>query len=244
MKTHKKVWIVLAGSVLSMVLIACSCGSLTSLLTPTGTPFPTVDVPVIVPTVQVCGYGELPYFDDFSDQSTGWDVFDNDGAASGYGSSYYYVVSRTTDYSTYGASNRLFADTIIDVDATPVSGPDAAYFSYSVDCRLQEGGDGYVFEATGDGYYAVGYYTGGGQDYTSLLSEEWTPSDAIIQGYQTNHITVVCDGSHLSMSINGVTVFDGTDTTFSDGDIGLGAGTYDPNMPVEVHFETLIVMAP
>lgn len=191
-------------------------------------------------------YFSLPYFDDFSDPDTGWDVFTTDEDEGGYGDGYYFVISKTNQFSSYGAAGRFFGDTIIDVDATPVSGPDASNFSVNIGCRVQANSDGYLFEISGDGYFAVGYYTGGGNDYTSLLSgDEWLTSKAIQQGLATNHITVICNGSQLKLEVNGQSLYEGQDSTFIEGDISLGAATYeDNNIPAEVHFTNLVVTTP
>jgi hypothetical protein len=93
----------------------------------------------------------------------------------------------------------------------------------------------------------VGYYTGGGNDYSSLMSgpDDWKPSDAIHPGLVTNHFTVICSGNQLKLILNSQVVFDGQDATFSEGDISLGAATYDDNnTPLEVHFDNLAVTAP
>lgn len=244
MNTPKKFWIVLIGAILTMAIIACSCSSLTPLVTTPSTPTNTVLAnPLPLPS----GYTSLPYYDDFNDPNSGWSVYDTDSDASGYGNGYYYVISKTTDFSTYGDAGILLTDMVIDVDATPASVPDNSYFSQNVGCRIQDNDDGYLFELSGDGYYAVGYYTGGGENYTSLLSgdSEWLFSDAINQGLVTNHMTVTCDGTHLMLEVNGVVLFDGQDSTFREGNIGLGAATYDPNFtPAEIHFDNFSVVAP
>ena len=241
MSTLKKFWIVLIGAVLAMAIIACSCGSILPLVTPTLTPSQPVN-----PPPGPSGYDSLPYYDDFSNPNTGWDIFDTDVDGAGYENGYYFVVSRTTEFSTYGDGGRLFGDMVINVDATPFSVPANSDFSLNAGCRVKDNGDGYLFEITGDGYYAVGYYTGGGQDYTSLLSgDEWQFSNAIQQGMALNHLTVTCAGSQFRFEVNGEVLFDGYDSTFTEGDICLGADTYDDNnTPAEIHFDNLVVTAP
>ncbi len=238
MSTPKKFWIVLIGAVLAMAIIACSCGSILPLVTP------TPNQPVNPPP-EPSGYDSLPYYDDFSSPGTSWDVFDTSEDSAGYNGGYYFVISRTNEFSSYGAAGRFYGDTVIEVDATPVNGPADNNFSFNVGCRVQDN-DGYVFEVSADGYFAVGYYTGGGDDYTSMLSgDEWQFSNVIQQGMVTNHLTVTCAGNHLRMEVNGEVLFDEHDLTFTEGDISLGAATYDDNnIPAEVHFDNLAVTAP
>ena len=112
-------------------------------------------------------------------------------------------------------------------------------------CRLQANNDGYLFEVAADGYYAVGYYTGGGHDYTSLLSgDEWHFSDVIQQGMATNHVAATCAGSQFRLEVNGQVLYEGQDFTFTEGDISLGAATYEADTPAEIHFDNLAVSAP
>jgi hypothetical protein len=191
-------------------------------------------------------YFTLPYFDNFSSASTGWDVYDSTSDAAGYGNGYYFVISKTKDYSSYGAYGGFFGDTVVNVDVTPASGPSDNNFSYNAGCRVQSNADGYIFEVSADGYFAVGYYTGGGSKYVSLLSgDEWQPASAIQKGLTPNHLTVTCAGSNIKFEVNGQVLFDGQDSTFIEGDISLGAATYDANnAPAEVHFSNLAVTAP
>ena len=194
----------------------------------------------------VPSYDSLPYHDDFSNPNTGWGVWSDDDSSAGYENGYYFVISKKAKLDSYGTPGMFFGDTVIEVDATPVSGPAKNNFSSTVYCRLQSNGDGYIFDISGDGNFAVGYYTGGGNTYVSLLSgNEWQPSTAIKPGMAINHIAVTCAGSQLKLEVNSKVLFDGKDSTFTEGDIGLGAATYDSNnTPTEVHFDNLAVSAP
>ena len=60
----------------------------------------------------------------------------------------------------------------------------------------------------------------------------------------TNHLTVTYAGSELKLEVNGQALYDGHDSTFTNGDIDLGAGTYDNTSPAEIHFTHLAVTAP
>lgn len=192
-------------------------------------------------------YYSLPYRDDFSDPNSGWSIYTGDSDSAGYSNGTYFVISKTNQYSSYGSADRFFGNTVIDVDVTPLSGPAPDKFNYNVGCRNQSNGDGYIFEVEGDGYYAVGYYTGGGKTYKSLQpgSDAWVVSGAIHPGPVSNHLTVTCAGDQLKLAINGQQVFQTQDSTFIEGDISLGAATYaGDSTPAEVHFDNLLVAAP
>jgi hypothetical protein len=191
-------------------------------------------------------YDSLPHADDFSNPESGWEIYDTDTDSAGYVNQSYFVISRTNEFSSFGTAGLYLGDTIIDVDANPVSGPADNNYSYNVGCRNQANFDGYVFEIRADGYFAVGYFTDGGQSYVSLLSgDDWQPSPAIMTGVTVNHMRLTCSGSQLRLVVNGQLLYEGQDSTFSEGDISLGAATYtDDSTPAEVHFDNLVVNLP
>ena len=342
MNTPRKFWFILIGAILTMVIIACSCGTIT---TPTAPPSPTALPPPNVPpsptgrpmpelegywqwsnkvytiawqnsqyvvtsvidseegsleitsqswngstltwtyyrpsgdtsetytTSSVSGnklflnysnsagysssetfhkvssaqpsYDSLPLYDDFSDPNSGWAIWEDADGAVGYSNGSYFSVSKTHSLYFDGYPFMFFGDTVIEVDVTAASGPGNNYFGYAVACRVRNNGGSYSFEIDGQGYYAVGVFTDS-DTYISLLSgDEWQYSSAITPGLATNHLIVTCAGSLLRLEVNGQVVFEGQDSTYPDGDIGLSAITYDDtNFPAEVHFDNLVVTAP
>ncbi len=196
-------------------------------------------VPSALPT-----YYDLPYQDNFSNPESGWSIYNTKQDSAGYQDGNYFVISRTNQFTSYGEANRFYGDTIIAVDATPVNGPANNDFSYHIGCRIQSNGDGYLFEVRADGYFKVDYFSGGGVTQTSLTGNQWKKSDAIQQGVSTNHLKATCAGSELKLEVNGQVLYDGHDSTFTEGDIDLGAGTYENATPAEIHFMNLAVTAP
>ena len=194
-------------------------------------------------------YASLPLYDDFSDPNSGWSIWEDAYRATGYSNGSYYVVSKSLGSATV-YSTKFFGDTVIEVDATAVSGPAGSgasnnRFSYGVICRNRNGdfGPGYDFEIGGDGYIFVFYYTETGT--ITWLHQFAIHSSAINQGLATNHLVVTCAGSQLKMEVNGQVVFEVQDTIFSEGDIALTvAKMEESDTPVEVHFDNLVVRAP
>ncbi len=142
-------------------------------------------------------YYELPYEDDFSDPSSGWSIFSAKLDAAGYKDGNYFVVSKSSAFSSYGEANRLFGDTRIAVDATPYGGPSDNNFSYHIGCRIQSNADGYLFEVRADGYYSVNYYKNG-KRILLVQGGQWQKSDAILPGMTTNHLVATCAGDELT----------------------------------------------
>lgn len=174
--------------------------------------------------------------DDFSSSSSGWEVGEYDIGDVGYENGYYFVTSNSNQ-PMWGASMRNYQDVVIEVDVSQYSGPDNNGFG--VVCRLQEEGDGYYFAISGDGYYSISINT---DDFYDLVT--WESSGAINLGTSTNNMVVSCIGSRLTLEVNGTVLAEATDSTFSSGDIGLFAGTFEENTLAEVHFDNLVLRRP
>ena len=71
---------------------------------------------------------------------------------------------------------------------------------------------------------------------------DWIESPAIHFGGQTNHVTLRARGDSFSLANNGQPLLSSRDTTFAQGDIAVGAVTWD--RPVEVRYDNLLVGAP
>ena len=215
---------ILVGGALLLAAMACSLPGL-------GTP----------PPVPPGGEGKVLFRDDFSNPQSGWEVGEYVGGEVGYRNGYYYVVSYGNGKTMWGVANRSFTDVVIDLDTTQVSGPANNNTDYGVICRTAdpESGIGYYLLISGDGYYAV--VKGTDQGYDWLV--DFTKSSAIRQGNTSNHIRAVCQGSKLSLTVNGVLLAEVEDSEFTGGDIALTATSYE-NTPTEVRFDNLVVTAP
>ncbi len=177
--------------------------------------------------------------DDFSDKGSGWEVGDYDSGSVGYKSGVYSVASEELEMVMWGVANRSFDNVIIDVDATQISaGPDSDN-AYGIVCREQGNGDGYYLRVSGDGYYSIAKAMG--EEFEALV--EWAESDAIRQGNASNHIRAICDGSTLTLFVNGQRLATAEDSAFASGDIALTATTYEADSS-EVHFDNLVVTKP
>lgn len=210
-----------------LVVAAMACSSLTNLLPGGGG-----------------GSGSIPeggaiFEDDFSDPGSGWEVGDYPGGSVGYKSGTYFVTSTGEGTTMWGVAGRNFSNVVIQVDATQISAPANDNNDYGVICRLQQNADGYYLLISGDGLFSI--LLAENDLFTPLV--DWTPSDAINQGDRTNSITVVCDGSTLSLSANDQLLATIEDSTFRSGDIALTATSYESEM-TEVQFDNLAVTEP
>jgi len=181
---------------------------------------------------------EVLFSDDFSDESSGWVTYDESFGRVIYRDGCLYVKDYTGEVCTESGSQRYFSDFILEVETWLVDGTDDNW--HLVSCRCQDEDNYYDFAISADGYYAVGKLVDGNQ--TSLAEPAFSPH--INQGWDViNLIHIECIGSNLSLSVNGHLLWEGTDATFTDGDILLGAtalaGTF-----TEVAFDNIIVTKP
>ena len=87
--------------------------------------------------------------------------------------------------------------------------------------------------------YSIVKITGG--SFTDLV--KFASSSAIHTGTTTNHITVSCVGTKLTLAVNGTVVAETTDSSYSSGDTALAATTYE-STPTEYNFNNLVVTKP
>ena len=222
-------------------------------------PVVPTDVPPVVPTmVQPTQTSEvqssltnLPFIDDFSNVNSGWEIGSYDTGSVGYGSGYYFVKATSNGVNMYGAAFQNdqgtaiydVQDVVIEVNAAQVSGPSDNNTGYGVICRLQTSDDGYYFRIGGDGTFSVDVAAGG--NFTSLLTgDRWQAADSVIQGNAANYLAVTCNGDHLIFEVNGVTLFDGYDSTYTVGGMGLLGIVYEDNATAEFHFTNFLAVQP
>ena len=130
----------------------------------------------------------------------------------------------------------------IEVDATKVGGEDDN--DYGIICRYSgtpESPNYYFSIISSDGFAAIGKTTGGTSEY--LSSEQMEPADAIKQGAVTNHIRTDCIGSSITLYVNGQQVATATDSSYTGGDVGLMAGTFEISS-TEINFDNFLVLKP
>ena len=192
------------------------------------------------PTTSSGGAAAL-FQDDFSDPNSGWDSGSSLNGSTDYGSGDYVIRVETKQYSLWANPSRSFdGDVSVEVDAVPVTGPDAN--EMGVICRYQDV-DNFMYASIGDdGYYAI-YEIKDGQTTVLTGNGQLVTSDAIHQGQVSNHLKFVCKGSQYILSVNGLEVDTATDDSFNSGDVGLLAGAFDTG-GVKIDFDNFLVTAP
>jgi hypothetical protein len=181
--------------------------------------------------------GDLLYSEDFSDPSTGWDQFTDVGMYLAYEDGQYQVKVDSPNWMTWGNAYQWFENgIIIRVKATKLGGPDDN--CYGVLFGYQDSDNFYRFEISSDGFYRFGKYLD--DEWIPIIP--WTESDLILQGYETNRIRVEMRDGQFVFAVNGEPLAWAQDDSFSDGDVGLVAGSFD--IPgVRIAFDDLEVYA-
>jgi hypothetical protein len=198
-------------------------------------------------SILACGFGAEPealpagvlFQDDFSDTSSGWDRVNVEEGVTDYAEGVYRIYVNTDSTDVWANPGLNFTDTIIEVKAEKVGGPDDNDFG--VICRYEDTNNFYFFILSSDGYYGVGRVLDGVQEL--LGEEELMPSEAINIGNETNDVKADCVGSTLTLYANGTQLTSVQDSSFTSGDVGLLAGTFD-TPGTDIHFDDFVVRQP
>jgi hypothetical protein len=179
------------------------------------------------------------FVDDFSDPSSGWDRVNEDEGITDYGDGIYRILVNTDNTDIWANPGLEFTNTIIEVDARKVGGPDDN--DYGVICRYQDLSNFYFLIISSDGFYGIAKVVDGEQELIDLESMAY--SEHINQGNNSNEIRADCIGQQLSLYVNGQKLIEATDSQHTSGDVGLIAGTYD-TAGTEIHFDDFVVKSP
>jgi hypothetical protein len=164
--------------------------------------------------------GKLLFSDDFSSSKSGWEWSSQGDFLGSYKDGSYILTVMPADYWNYYPNPRLnLTDFIAEVEATKKGGPDDNVFGIAV--RITGLDNYYAFLISSDGYYDIRELS----NNTWVAPENWTKSEAIKTGNQTNLIKVVAQKDKFSFYANGEKLGDFVDDTLTSGSIGLYAGS-------------------
>lgn len=144
------------------------------------------------------------------------------------------------NFMFWSISGGNYSDAQVEVDAVLVEGP--VDDAFGVICRYQDEDNFYGFMISHDGYYGIFKYLDG---VMVMASEDGKLgySEDIRQGGDVNHIQAVCQGNKLSLNVNDSILAVVEDDSFSEGKVGLLAGSYvEPG--VTVLFDNFKVVQP
>jgi len=212
----------------------------------TVTPVPATPVPTVVATAASPASSPSPHtqvsegtllVEDFGDPSGGWETEASQECDLEYLEGEYRIAVHVPDLSVWGGppDTYEFADFSFEADARYVSGPDDGDFGLVA--RSRGDSDFYLF-AVNSRLSAYSVQTC--QDGSWAELAEWTDSEAVHPGMQTNHLRVECLGSGMRFYVNGQLLAEVVDSTFTSGSIGLLAETFEEG-GLEVRFDNVRV---
>jgi hypothetical protein len=187
------------------------------------------------------GSGAL-FEDDFADNGEGWDETSSDNAAVGYVDGEYSIQVFPTGWFAWAnpeGANLSVSNVHIEVSARNAGA--ATEPGFGVMCAYGDGDNTYYMGVSVDGYYIIAK-TVAGED--TILSDEdsWITSDAIPLNAASYQLGADCGNGSVSLQVNGSTLATVSDSTFTEGTVGLFVQTFaEPN--AEVRFDNYVVTA-
>ncbi len=168
-----------------------------------------------------CGPFGGPYEETFDSEGRWGTGSDADAEGSVTNGQYQLLVKSDLGlfWSTAGES---FGDGVYQVEATQLEGP--LDNGYGMVLRANpDTDDFYLFEVSGDGFVWIGRCSDGCEgEVVPLVGDGWVESPAVLTGLnQKNTLRVQAEGGNLIFSVNGQEVGRVSDSTLTEGDIGL-----------------------
>lgn len=183
--------------------------------------------------------GATLVFEGFTRDNGKWFTQDDEIGKAAFENGTFVITAYQEANSIWSTYSETFTDVKTEVDATVLNAAENDFNGFGIDCRVQENGDGYSFQISSDGYYAIFKF----EDTDGSELVVWTQSDAINQGEDTNHITAICQGNNLEFWVNNVFLASATDDAFASGNISLSATTFT-STNTTVAFDNLQVSNP
>lgn len=178
--------------------------------------------------------GAILFSDDFSKNSSGWDIAEDENAKVGYDGGEYVMTVLNTAWDTWAnPGTKIFeSNVVVDVDARHVSGPEDALLG--VICGYESVENFSVLALDLQGSALIYRYTNG--EYQELASQA-LPAPI---NPDTNHLTAYCQPEQLTLYINGTQVLSAKDDYFRAAGVGLLTGSFnEPN--VEAAYDNFLV---
>jgi hypothetical protein len=178
---------------------------------------------------------KAPFYDNFETRGT-WHVSSDPEVDIAYADGGLSIEIRVIDRVAWSTAERNVKDGTVSVDATPVGGPDDN--AYGLVVRHVDDRNFYRFEISSDGYYAV-QVPQGSVGWESLV--DWTESPAINRGRETNRLKVELQGPTMIFYVNNVELTRVKDDRYSEGDVGVIAGTFYVEPGTHILFDNFSV---
>jgi hypothetical protein len=178
--------------------------------------------------------------DDFSSNLNNWNVWENEaGSAVSYFQQGLVFIINIPQYDYISVPNGSFEDVRIEATANKLTGSDDN--DYGIICRYQNEKNYYGFILSSDGFFGIikvkeGIY--------QLLNNTSLEFNAMIHtGNEFNYLRMDCIGNTISAYVNNSKLAEVTDPDFSDGRVGLMAGSFS-KPGIAILFDNFLVLKP
>ena len=165
--------------------------------------------------------GDILFSDDFSDDSTGWEIVNNVYELKGYSREGYLISINYKAGRSISTTGLQFSDVIVSVENQKLTGSNDAYLG--VVCRYRDSYNYYRFFITPDGYAGIMRVVDG--ESSTLPGGETKYSHDVFQDDSVNVLEAACVGNKLTFHVNGKLVISAEDDLLTQGDIGIFAET-------------------
>lgn len=183
--------------------------------------------------------GEILFVDDFSDSESGWQTWSEGESVIAYHEGGLRFIINEPHYDYWSRPGRWYSDVSIETLVTLKNG--SVDNDFGLICRFQDDGNFYMFLASSDGYAGIVKVQDGNYQVISGASLEYKPE--VARGEAANLLRAECAGSELTFYVNDTKVAVAEDEAFSEGDVGLIAGTYE-NPGVDILFDHFVALQP
>ncbi|MGC9468638.1 MAG: hypothetical protein ACP5HS_08605 [Anaerolineae bacterium] len=175
---------------------------------------------ILMGLISGCMQTSQSFEDDFSDPASGWAASSHETYVRGYQQGKYLFQIDVPEWFVWATSGRNFKDVELEVVARAAGSSDN---HYGLLCRYNEGRF-YYFAISSDGYYAI-FRMDEEDDLRPLTGRAMLRSDAIRVDGTDNRLMASCQGTTLTLYVNGQRVAQVEDEVLEQGDVGMGAGS-------------------
>ena len=224
----------------------------TSTVAPVDTPYPTATdyptpieaptettVPSPTPFLTPVPFTNVLFRDNFTNTSSGWALENDADYVLEYKNGAYHAVVNAKNGGQSVWIGSKYTNVSVEADVNQGAGPVDALVGVS--CRYQDGVGGYTFEFAKNGTYGIYVYL---QSNPNVLDEATLDPNTIDQNGPT-HIQGICDGSTLTLVLNGVALMQVVDKTYTSGGAGIIVRTGDSGAGgIDVNFKQFVVKGP
>lgn len=221
--------------------ITSAIAPISSLQTEMPTFVPDTAVPTDSPTPinTPTPYTKVLLKDNFSNPSSGWNKTQSPDYTLEYKKGKYHVLINKQNGGQVLWVGSKYTDMSIEVDIQQTAGPTDG--EIGVACRPNDSGGFYAFEFNQDGQYGIYKST----NWNSTALAEGTLDPNTISTASITHIEGICQGSNLTLLLNGQALLQAQDSDYTQGGLGLivtAGNSGDPG--VDVLFSNFLAKGP